>query len=180
MKMSRSLVIFLIWIGVFGNSHLAMAEELFFKDYNVAVIQEFNVPSSVPAPDTAGSEIAGKVVYQIRRYTEKFKLFEMVVKEGTKEIPSGKKVLIIRGEVKEYTKSSPRRRIVRSLIPGGEWTSSNAFAAHYQFIDQESGKVLYETDLRTTGHFDQDTVEYAMERNAEAAAKVVTKYKVGR
>jgi hypothetical protein len=180
MKMSPSLVIFLIWVGVLGNSHLTMAEELFFKDYNVAVIQEFNVPSNVPAPDTAGSEIAGKVVYQIRRYTEKFNLFEMVVKEGTKEIPSGKKVLIIKGEVKEYTKSSPRRRIVRSLIPGGEWTSTNAFAAHYQFIDQESGKVLYETDLRTTGHFDQDTVEYAMERNAEAAAKVITKYKVGR
>lgn len=180
MKRIRFLVISLVLAGVLGNSHLAMAEELFFKDYDVAVIQEFNVPSSVSAPDTAGSEIAGKVVYQIRRYTEKFNLFEMVAKEGTKEIPSGKEVLIIKGEVKEYTKSSPRRRIVRSLIPGGEWTSTNAFAAHYQFIDQESGKVLYETDLRTTGHFDQDTVEYAMERNAEAAAKVITKFKVGR
>jgi len=178
--MSGFLVIFFVWVGVLGNSRLAMTEELFFKDYHVAVIQEFNVPSNVPAPDTAGSEIAGKVVYQIRRYSEKFNLFEMVVKEGTKEIPSGKKALIIKGEVKEYTKSSARRRIVRSLIPGGEWTSTNAFAARYQFIDQESGKVLYETDLRTTGHFDQDTVEYAMERNAEAAAKVITKYKVGK
>jgi hypothetical protein len=37
--------------------------------------------------------------------------------------------------------------------------------------------VIHETDLRTTGHFDQDTVEYAMERNAEAAAKVITKFK---
>ncbi len=54
------------------------------------------------------------------------------------------------------------------------------FAAHYQFIGQESEKVLYETDVRTTGHFDQDRVKYAVERNAEAAAKVITQYKMGR
>jgi hypothetical protein len=101
----------------------------------------------------------------------------MMIREGAKEIPKGKKVLMIKGEVKEYTKSTGRKRIIRSLIPGGEWTSTTAFAAHYQFIDKNSGKVIYETDLRTTGVFDQDTVEYAMERNAEAAAKVVAKYK---
>jgi hypothetical protein len=177
MKNSIFLGVFLALAMVLGNSPLVMGEETLFRDYGIAVVQEFNVPTSVPAPDTAGSQIAEKVVYQLRRYSEKFKLFEMVVKEGTKEIPSGKKVLIIKGEVKEYTKGSPRRRIVRSLIPGGEWTSTNAFAAHYQFVDQENGKVIYETDLRTTGHFDQDTVDYAMERNAEAAAKVVAKFK---
>jgi hypothetical protein len=180
MKVSVFLGISLALVGVLGNSHVVMGEEILFKDYNVVTVKEFNVSTNVAVPDTAGSQIAEKIVYQIRRYSEKFNLFEMVVKEGTKEIPSGKKVLIIKGEVKEYTQSSPRKRIVRSLIPGGEWTSTTAFAAHYQFIDQESGKVLYETDLRTTGHFDQDTVEYAMERNAEAAAKVITKYKVGK
>jgi hypothetical protein len=177
MKNIVFLGIFLAVAMVFGNSHLVMGQEALFRDYGIAVVQEFNVPTNVSAPDAAGSEIAEKVVYQLRRYSEKFKLFEMVVKEGTKEIPSGKKALVIKGEVKEYTKGSPRRRIMRSLIPGGEWTSTNAFAAHYQFVDQENGKVIYETDLRTTGHFDQDTVEYAMERNAEAAAKVITKFK---
>jgi hypothetical protein len=177
MKISVFLVISLALAILFGNSHRTMAEDTLFRGYDIAVVQEFNVPTNVSAPDTAGSEIAEKVIYQLRRYSEKFKLFEMVVKEGTKEIPSGKKALVIKGEVKEYTKGSPRRRIMRSLIPGGEWTSTNAFAAHYQFVDQENGKVIYETDLRTTGHFDQDTVEYAMERNAEAAAKVITKFK---
>jgi len=47
-------------------------------------------------------------------------------------------------------------------------------------IDPESGKVLYETDLRTAGHFDEDTEEYITERNAEAAAKVIAKYGAGR
>ena len=177
MKINLFLGISLALAMFFVNSDVVMGEETNFKDYGIAVVQEFNVPTNVPAPDGAGSQIAEKVVYQLRRYSEKFKLFEMVVKEGTKEIPSGKKILLIKGEVKEYTKGSPRRRIMRSLIPGGEWTSTNAFAARYQFVDQESGKVIHETDLRTTGHFDQDTVEYAMERNAEAAAKVITKFK---
>ena len=177
MKISVFLVISLALAMLLGNSHLATAEDALFRGYDIAVVQEFDVPTNVPAPDTAGSQIAEKVVFQLRRYSEKFKLFEMVVKEGTKEIPSGKKALVIKGEVKEYTKGSPRRRIMRSLIPGGEWTSTNAFAARYQFVDKESGKVIYETDLRTTGHFDQDTVDYAMERNAEAAAKVITKFK---
>ena len=177
MKISRFLGFALVLIMVLGSSHFVIGEEPLFKDYNVAVVQQFNVPPNVAAPDTAGSQITEKIVFQVRRYTEKFNLFEMVVKEGTKEVPSEKKVLIIKGDVKEYSASSTRRRIVRSLIPGGEWTSTTAFTAHYQFIDKESGKVIYETDLRTTGIFDQDTVEYAMERNAEAAAKVITKYK---
>jgi len=177
MKMSVFVGISLVLAMLFGNGGVVMGEETNLKDYSIAVVQEFKVPPNVAAPDDSGSQIAEKVVYQLRRYSEKFKLFEMVVKEGTKEMPSGKKALVIKGEVKEYTKGSPRRRIMRSLIPGGEWTSTNAFAAHYQFVDRENGKVIYETDLRTTGHFDQDTVEYAMERNAEAAAKVITKFK---
>ena len=169
--------IFVLLGVVLITSNLVMGQEVSFKDFEIAVVQEFNVSPATPAPDTAGSQIAEKVVFQLRRYSEKFGLFEMMIKEGTKEIPKGKKVLLIKGEVKQYTQSTGRKRFIKSLIPGGEWTSTTAFAAHYQFIDKASGKVIYETDLRTTGVFDQDTVEYAMERNAEAAAKVVTKFK---
>lgn len=176
MKISRIFVLFLVLGMVLGARSVVTGQEL-LRDYNVAVVQDFNVPTSVAAPDSSGSEIAEKVVYQLRRYNEKFNLFEMVVKEGSKEIPPGKKTLIIKGDVKEYTKASTKKRVLRGLIPGGEFTSTTAFAAHYQFIDKETGKVIYETDLRSTGHFDNDTVEYAMERNAEAAAKVIAKYK---
>jgi hypothetical protein len=171
----RLFYVFLLLGVILVTSRWVMGQD--FKDYNVAVVKEFSVSPATPAPDTAGSQIAEKVVFQLQRYSQKLSLFEMMVVEGRKEIPKGKKVLLIQGEVKEYTQSTGRRRIIRGLIPGGEWTSTTAFAAHYQFIDKESGKVLYETDLRTTGAFDQDTVDYAMERNAEAAAKVVTKYK---
>ena len=174
MKM-RLLGVFLLIGVLLVTSRWVMGQD--FKDYNIAVVQDFGVSSATPAPDAAGSQIAEKVVFQLRRYSQKLNLFEMIVMEGAKEIPKGKRVLLIKGDVKEYTQSTGRKRMIRSLIPGGEWTSTTAFAAHYQFIDKESGKVLYETDLRTTGAFDQDTVDYAMERNAEAAAKVVTKYK---
>ncbi len=173
----KFLGIFLVLGIVFVTGSWVMGQESSFKDYDVAVVQEFAVSPTTAAPDNAGSQLADKVVFQLRRYSEKFKLFEMMAREGSKEVPKGKKVLLIKGEVKEYTKSTGRKRIIRSLIPGGEWTSTTAFAAHYQFIDKASGKVVYETDLRTTGTFDEDTVDYAMERNAEAAAKVVTKFK---
>lgn len=180
MKIGRLLGIFWVLAMVLVGSGMAVGAELFFKDYDAASIQEFEVPTNVPAPDMAGTQIAEKVVYQLRRYSQKYRLFDMVVKEGTKEIPAGKKVLLIKGVVKEYTKPSLRRRIGRSFIPGGEWTGTAAFAAHYQFVDRESGKVIYETDLRTTSTGRADTVDYAMERNAESAAKVIYRYKIGR
>jgi hypothetical protein len=103
----------------------------------------------------------------------------MVVKSGStsKEVPAGKKVLVIKGEVKEYSVQSVGRRIGRSFIPGGEFSGSAAFAAHYQFIDKASGKVIYETDLRTGSTGSNDSVEYAMDRNGEALAKLIMKYK---
>jgi hypothetical protein len=79
--------------------------------------------------------------------------------------------------VKEYARGSLRRQIGRSFIPGREFTGSSSFAARYQFIDKDTGKVIYETDLRTTSTGSEDTVEYAMDRNGEALAKVVTKFK---
>lgn len=180
MKMKKIFLTLLV-MGVFwGTGFLVMAAEADFKEYNAVLIQDLDVPSGSPAPESAGLQMAEKAVYQIKRYNEKYKLFDVIAKEGSKvskEIPSGKKVLIIQGEVKEYTMPTVGRRIGRSFIPGGEWTGTATFAAHYKFIDKETGKVIYETDLRTSSTGSNDTVEYAMDRNGEALAKTITKMK---
>jgi hypothetical protein len=181
MKMRRFLAIFLVLGVVLGTSSLGMAAEVSLKDYNAVVVQDLEVPSGSPAPESAGTQMAEKAVYQIKRYNQDNKLFDIVVKEGgkaSKETPSGKKVLIINGEVKEWTPPTVGRRIGRSFIPGvGGHIGSATFAAHYKFIDKESGKVIYETDLRTSSTSGNDTVEYAMDRNGEALAKIITKSK---
>jgi len=180
MKNEKLLGIFLVLAMVLGTSSLGTGAEALLKDYNVLVVQNLTVPSGSPAPESSGLQMAEKAVYQLKRYSEKYKLFDMIVKEGTKgqDIPPGKKVLIIKGEVKEYTRESVGRQIGRSFIPGGEFTGTAAFAAHYQFIDKASGKVVYETDLRTgSAGRGNDTVEYAMDRNGEALAKLIVKYK---
>ncbi len=158
-----------------------MAAEVNLKDYDAVVVQDLEVPSGSPAPESAGIQMAEKAVYQIKRYNEKYKLFDTIVKEsgkGSKEALSGGKVLIITGEVKGYTVSSG--------------TSDSYFAAHYKFIDKESGKVIYETDLRTSSvrvgmrqifgigartFTSSNDPEYALHRNGEALAKVITKFK---
>jgi hypothetical protein len=181
MKTNR---LFLI-LGVFGFlffnlNPIVIAADPNLKDYNVVVVENLEIQTGSPAPESAGLLMAEKAVYQIQRYSEKYKLFDMVVKEGSKsskEISSDKRILMIRGEVKEYTKESTGRRIGRSFIPGGGYTGTAVFAAHYQLIDKESGNVLYETDLRSLSTGTNDTVEYAMERNGEALAKVLTKFK---
>jgi len=162
---------------VFGMSLLANAQESNLRDYNVLVVKDLEVPPGSPAPESAGMQMAEKAIYQLKRYSEKYNLFETIVKEGGKGAPSGKKVLILKGEVKEYSKATVGRRIGRSFIPGGEHTGTSAFAAHYQFVDRESGKVVYETNLRTTSTGSEDTVEYAMDRNGEALAKTILKVK---
>jgi hypothetical protein len=181
MKMERFLAVFLVLGVVLGTSSLGRAAEVSLKDYNAVVIQDLEVPPGSPAPESAGMQMAEKAVYQIKRYNDKYKFFDTVVKEGgkgTQQIPSGKKVLIIKGEVKEWTPGSVGGRIGRSFIPGvGGHVGSSYFAAHYKFIDKESGKVIYETDLRTSSTGSNDTVEYAMDRNGEALAKVITKFK---
>ncbi len=176
MKISP-FVVFLVSAVILGTANIILSQEPLFKGYEVLVVKDLEVTSNTPAPDSAGSQIAEKVVYQVRRYSQKYGLFEAIVKEGAKEASSGKKILLIQGTVKEYTQPTVGRRIGRSFIPGGEFTGTAAFAAHYQFIDQQSGKVIYETDLRTTSSGSHDTVEYAMERNGEALAKTITKYK---
>ena len=177
MKMGRFLAIFLALGVVLGTSSLAMAAEVSLKDYNAVIVQDLEVPSGFPAPESAGIQMAEKAVYQIKRYNQNNKLFDTVAKEGGKasqEIPSVKKVLIIKGEVKEWT---PPMGGARRFNPLREFTGTAYFAASYKFIDKESGKVIYETDLRTSSTGANDTVEYAMDRNGEALARLITKYK---
>jgi hypothetical protein len=179
MKTKLFLAILLVLGLIFGTSGLVAAEAN-LRDYNAVIIQDLEVPPGSPAPESAGAQMADKAVYQIKRYNDKYSLFDTVVKEGgkgSKEISSGKKVLIIKGEVKEYTHPTVGRRIGRSFIPGGEYTGTAYFAARYKFIDKESGKVVYETDLRTSSTGSSDTVDYAMDRNGEALAKAITKLK---
>jgi hypothetical protein len=179
MKMKRCFLTFTVIAFVLGMMNTGRSAEVLFQDYDAVIVEDLKVPTGSPAPESSGLQMAEKAVYQLIRYSDKYKLFDVVVKEGSKskEVPAGKKVLVIKGEVKEYTMQSVGRRIGRSFIPGGEFTGTAAFAAHYQFIDKASGKVIYETDLRTGATGGNDTVEYAMDRNGEALAKLITKYK---
>jgi hypothetical protein len=180
MKFNRIMAIVFVLGLAFGVSGWATAQELNLRDYSALIVKDLEVPPGSPAPESAGMQMAEKAIYQLKRYSEKYKLFDTIVKEGSKgamEGPSGKKVLVLKGEVKEYSKATVGRRIGRSFIPGGEHTGTSAFAAHYQFIDKESGKVVYETSLRTTSTGSEDTVEYAMDRNGEALAKTILKVK---
>ena len=180
MKTKNFFAIFLVLGFVLGTHSMIMAQEANLKDYNVCIVQDLEVPSGSPAPESSGMQMAEKAVYQIKRYNEKYSLFDTIVKEGGKasrDVPSGKKVLIIKGEVKEYAPPTVGRRIGRSFIPGGEYTGSATFAARYKFIDKESGRVIYETDLRTSSTGSNDSVDYAMDRNGEALAKTITKLK---
>jgi len=180
MKMRNLFSILLLWGMVLGTSSPTMAAEAILKDYNAVIVKDLEVPSGSPAPESAGMQMAEKAVYQIKRYNQNNKLFDTVVKEGGKgsKETAGKKVLIIKGEVTEWTPPSVGGRVGRSFIPGvGGHLGSAAFAAHYKFIDKETGNVIYETDLRTPSTGANDTVEYAMDRNGEALAKYVVKFK---
>ena len=180
MKMKYFFAIFLVLGVALGANTMVIAAEANLKDYDAVIVQDLEVPSGSPAPESSGMQMAEKAVFQIKRYNEKYKLFDTIVKEGgkaSKEVPPGKKVLLIQGEVKEYAPPTVGRQIGRSFIPGGGYTGTATFAARYKFIDKESGKVIYETDLRTSSTGSQDTVEYAMDRNGEALAKTITKMK---
>jgi len=180
MKFNRIITIILVLGLVIGVSEWASAQEANLKDYRALIVKDLEVPPGSPAPESAGMQMSEKAIYQLKRYSEKYKLFDTIVKEGgkgTAGVPSGQKTLILKGEVKEYSKATVGRRIGRSFIPGGEYTGTSSFAARYQFVDKESGKVVYETDLRTTSTGSEDTVEYAMDRNGEALAKTILKMK---
>ena len=176
MKTRRVVGILVVVAMVFAFSSMAMGKKP-LKDYNAIEVQGFVVPTGTPAPDMSGEDIADKIVYQVRRYAQKYGEFDIVIRKGSKKIPAGHKTLLIRGEVTEYSRPTVGRRVGRSFIPGGEYTGTAYFAAHYQFVDKATGKVIYETDLRTSSSGSDDTVDYAMLRNAEAAAKVIYKLK---
>jgi hypothetical protein len=178
MKSGRLLGVMVVVAIVCVVSGMAVGAGSLFKDYNAVVVQDFKVPTTVPAPDNAGAQIADAIVYQVRRYSQQYSLFDTVIKEGSAQVPAGKKVLLIKGEVREYTRPTVGRQIGKSFIPfaGGE-VGSAYFAAHYQFVDKATGQVINEQDLRTSSTGRNDTVEYAMQRNAEAAAKLIYSYK---
>jgi hypothetical protein len=177
MKVRFLLGVIVVLGMICAISAMAVGKETLFKDYNVVVVQAFKVPAGGPAPASTGSQIAEALVYQIGRYSQKYSLFDMVIKEGTAQVPAGKKVLLIKGEVKEYTRPTVGGEIRRGFTPWGGYTGSAAFAAHYQFVDKATGKVLNEQDLRTGSTGSDNTVDYAIQRNAEAAAKYIYKNK---
>ena len=178
MKIRFVVGVIVVLAMVCAISAMAVGKDALFKDYNVVVVQAFKVPSGGPAPASSGADTAEALVYQIGRYSQKYSLFDMVIKEGSAQVPAGKKVLLIKGEVREYTRPTVGRRIGRSFIPEvGGHLGSASFAAHYQFVDKATGKVLDEQDLRTSSTGSDDTVDYAIQRNAEAAAKYIYKNK---
>jgi hypothetical protein len=126
-----------------------MAETPIFKDYQVVEVRPLEVPLNVAAPDSAGREIADEIVYQIRRYSAKFNLFEMVIMEGTQTVPPGQKVLLVTGTVTAY---SPK----------------GTSAVRCQFIDKANGQVLHETEAKGFTF-----------RVANYIARVIYSYKVG-
>lgn len=103
------------------------AAEPLLAGYQVAMVRPFAVPLNVAAPESEGRYVAEETVYQIQRYNAKFNLFEKVFLEGTEKIPPGKKVLLVRGEVKAYSRRG-------------------SCAVHCQFVDMAKGEVLHELD----------------------------------
>ncbi len=178
MKTRHSLLVILaIGMIILGINRQVIAGEALFKDFDTLIVNTLEVTPNISAPEGTGVQMADKVVSHARRYSQKYHLFETIVRDETGETPADKKILLIKGAVTEYTQPTVRRRIGRALIPGGEFTGSAAVKVHYQFVDKENGQVVYETDLRTTSTGSNDTIEYAMERNGEALAKIITKYK---
>jgi hypothetical protein len=126
-----------------------MAETPIFKDYQVIEVQPFEVPLNVAAPASAGRDLAYEIVYQIMRYSDKFNIFDMVIMEGTQQIPPDKKVLLVTGAITAYN-------------PKG------TCAVNCQFVDKSSGQVLHETKASSFTF-----------RVANYIARVIYNYKVG-
>jgi hypothetical protein len=126
-----------------------MAEPLIFKDYQVVEVRPFEVPLNVAAPDSAGRELADETIYQIRRYSTKFNLFEMVIMEGAQKVPAGKKVLLVTGTITAYS-------------------SRGTCAVNCQFVDKANGQVLHEAPAKGLTF-----------RVANYIARVIYLYKVG-
>lgn len=172
--MKIALMLFCVTVS-FLYAPALMAEEPQLQDYTVVVVKDFTVDPTTPAPDSSGPQFSDTLVFQLRRYNVKFKLFTMVIMEGTHEIEEKEKVLIIGGEITGYSPPSARRR---QWQPFAEYTGTAGFAVHCKFIDGESEEVIYETDIQArSGSI--DTIERAMLRAAAGVAKISYHLKMG-
>ena len=120
------------------------------KDYQVVEVQPFEVPLNVPAPGSAGRDLAYEIIYQIMRYSDKFNLFEMVIMEGAQEVPAGKKVLLVKGTITFYS-------------------DKGTCAVNFQFVDKASGQALHEAPAKGFTF-----------RVANYIARIIYSYKVGK
>ena len=151
----------------------ALAETPIFKDYQVAAVQPFEVPLNVAAPDSAGRAIADEIVYQIRLYSAKYNLFDMVIIEGTHKVPPDKEVLIIQGTVNEY--STYTKSPIGSICN-----------VHCQFVDKASGQILLEFGKEKTVHVlpGDEILDFkgynAQSKIGKYIAKLIYRNKVGK
>ncbi len=128
---------------------VTQAENPLLKDYQVAEVRPFEVPLNVPAPDSAGRDLAYEIIYQIMRYSDKFNLFEMVIMEGAQKVPAGKKILLVKGTITAYS-------------------DKGTCAVNFEFVDKASNKVLHEAEAKGFTF-----------RVANYIARVIYSYKVG-
>jgi hypothetical protein len=131
MKHFRSILFIIVAaIMVFALApNEGMAESPILKDYQVVEIRPFEVPLNVPAPESAGRDLANETVYQIMRYSDKFNLFEMVIMEGAQKIPPGKKALLVQGTITAYS-------------------TRGTCAVNFQFVDKASGQILHDAEAK--------------------------------
>jgi hypothetical protein len=119
------------------------------KDYQVVEVRPFEVTLNVPAPESAGRDLAYEIIYQIMRYSDKFNLFEMVIMEGAQKVPPGKKVLLVKGTITAYS-------------------TRGTCAVTFQFVDKANGQVLHEAPAKGLTF-----------RVANYIARIIYSYKVG-
>ena len=126
MKTTRRLLGMLV-VGamVFAFSSIAMGEKP-LKDYNAIEVQGFMVSPTTPAPDSSGEDIAENIVYQVRRYAQKYGEFDIIIREGSKEIPAGHKTLLIKGAETPWSSVVHQRTVYPLSAATGEAPGSNS------------------------------------------------------
>jgi hypothetical protein len=153
MKETFKIIILTMIVAIFTIGTLVPKEGMaalpILKDYQVVEVRPFEVPLNVPAPESAGRELADETIYQIMRYSTKFNLFEMVLMEGAQKVPAGKKVLLVTGTITAYS-------------------TRGTCAVNFQFVDKASGQVLHEAPAKGFTF-----------RVANYIARVIYLYKVG-
>jgi hypothetical protein len=63
MKMKWYFLTFTVIAFVFGVMNTGRSAEVLFKDYDVVVVENLNVPTGSPAPESSGLQMAEKAVY---------------------------------------------------------------------------------------------------------------------